>query len=103
MKASINRVLIVLLAGWASQGIAWAGCNDVYYKITIGDVDASAKQTRIDDEAKRTGGFGALVERDERDRNTLVNDQTMSATIKRKVIPWLDSNIQAARCWKALM
>jgi len=88
----------IVLAAAAADAQA---CGQDYFEIEIDGDEVKTKRTPITKIAKDSGGFRKLAERDAADRKTLVEDNGLSADVKRQALPFIDENIKAARCWAA--
>ena len=82
----------------AAVPVSASACETVYYRI---ELPAKAAKTTVQIVKAEVGSYSALANRDEADRKTLAEDNTVSAADKAYLLPMLDSNIRVARCWAA--
>lgn len=101
MKALTAIPLALALAVPAAALAQASACPRQYNQIAISfkKGDATVRKVDLAGVARKSGGHRELARRDEEDRVHIAGDETVPAKIRDKVLPWLDENIKAARCW----
>ena len=81
---------------------ASAACLSDFYEVDIGNTEVTAKTVSISKAvAKHGGSYKDLADAETEDRKAVVEDKTLSPTLKAKALSFLDSNVRVARCWAA--